>query len=65
MADLRRILAGREALYARADVTVDTAGIGIEESLHRLAAAVSSRPHPAVGRSSSNCRTAPANCSQR
>ncbi len=41
MADLRRILAGREALYARADVAVDTAGIGIEESLQRLAAAAS------------------------
>jgi XRE family aerobic/anaerobic benzoate catabolism transcriptional regulator len=40
MADLRRILAGREAFYARADVTVDTAGIDIEESLRRLTAAV-------------------------
>ncbi len=40
MADLHRILATRAPLYARADATVDTAAIGIEESLRRLAAAV-------------------------
>jgi len=40
MADLRRILAGREALYAKADATVDTAGRTIEESLAALRAAI-------------------------
>ncbi|HUZ72833.1 MAG TPA: helix-turn-helix transcriptional regulator [Stellaceae bacterium] len=40
MADLRRILAGREALYARADATVDTAGVGVAEGLRRLKEAV-------------------------
>jgi XRE family transcriptional regulator, aerobic/anaerobic benzoate catabolism transcriptional regulator len=40
MADLRRILATREPLYARADATVDTAGIGVDESLRRLEVAV-------------------------
>jgi len=41
MADLRRILATREPLYARADTTVDTAGTDVAESLRRLEAAVS------------------------
>jgi XRE family aerobic/anaerobic benzoate catabolism transcriptional regulator len=40
MADLRRILAGRAALYAKADAAVDTAGRTIEESLAELARAV-------------------------
>ena len=40
MADLRRILLGRDALYAKADAVVDTAAATIEESLARLAAAV-------------------------
>jgi len=40
MADLERILAGREALYARADAQVDTAGHSVEEALEALAAAV-------------------------
>jgi XRE family transcriptional regulator, aerobic/anaerobic benzoate catabolism transcriptional regulator len=40
MEDLRRILAGRRALYARADRTVDTAGKSIEQSLAELNAAV-------------------------
>jgi XRE family aerobic/anaerobic benzoate catabolism transcriptional regulator len=39
MADLERILAGREALYARADAQVDTAGRSVEEALEALAAA--------------------------
>jgi XRE family aerobic/anaerobic benzoate catabolism transcriptional regulator len=40
MEDLRRILAGRRALYARADRTVDTAGKSVEQSLAELSAAV-------------------------
>lgn len=40
MADLRRILLGRDALYAKADAIVDTAAATIEESLTRLTAAV-------------------------
>jgi len=40
MDDLRRILAGREALYGQADRTVDTAGRTIEESLGNLRHAV-------------------------
>lgn len=44
MADLEQILAGRNALYAKADAAVDTAGATVEESFARLyavAAAVS------------------------
>jgi XRE family transcriptional regulator, aerobic/anaerobic benzoate catabolism transcriptional regulator len=40
MADLRRILAGRDALYAKADARVDTAGTTIEASFARLRAAM-------------------------
>jgi XRE family aerobic/anaerobic benzoate catabolism transcriptional regulator len=40
MADLRRILAGREALYSKADAVIDTAGKTVEESLAALRAAV-------------------------
>jgi XRE family transcriptional regulator, aerobic/anaerobic benzoate catabolism transcriptional regulator len=40
MDDLRRILAGREALYSKADVIVDTAGKTVEASLAELTAAV-------------------------
>jgi XRE family transcriptional regulator, aerobic/anaerobic benzoate catabolism transcriptional regulator len=40
MADLRRILAGREALYAKADARVDTTGATIAASLKRLKAAL-------------------------
>jgi hypothetical protein len=36
MEDLRRILAGREALYGQADRTVDTAGRTVEASLEAL-----------------------------
>jgi XRE family aerobic/anaerobic benzoate catabolism transcriptional regulator len=36
MADLRAILAGREALYARADLTLDTSGQKVERSLDEL-----------------------------
>jgi XRE family aerobic/anaerobic benzoate catabolism transcriptional regulator len=43
MDDLRRILAGREALYAQADVTIDTAGQTVEQSLSGLARAVAPR----------------------
>ena len=39
MDDLRRILAGRAPLYAKADATVDTAGEAPEEALRRLIAA--------------------------
>ena len=38
MQDLRAILASREALYARADFTVDTSGRSVEESLRDLLA---------------------------
>lgn len=40
MVDLRRILAGREALYAKADGQVDTTGGTVAASLKRLKAAV-------------------------
>jgi XRE family aerobic/anaerobic benzoate catabolism transcriptional regulator len=36
MVDLRAILAGREALYARADLTLDTSGRKVERSLDEL-----------------------------
>jgi XRE family aerobic/anaerobic benzoate catabolism transcriptional regulator len=38
--DIRRILASRESLYARADAVVDTAARGIQQSLRDLARAV-------------------------
>ncbi|MBV8650461.1 MAG: helix-turn-helix transcriptional regulator [Alphaproteobacteria bacterium] len=40
MEDLRRILAGREALYSKADAVVDTAGKTVAESLAALQKAV-------------------------
>ena len=40
MEDLRRILAAREPLYARADAIVDTSGERFERSLARLTAAI-------------------------
>jgi XRE family transcriptional regulator, aerobic/anaerobic benzoate catabolism transcriptional regulator len=40
MEDLRRILAGREALYSKADARVDTAGKTTPQSLKELKAAV-------------------------
>jgi XRE family transcriptional regulator, aerobic/anaerobic benzoate catabolism transcriptional regulator len=40
MEDLRRILEGRHALYAKADAVVDTAGKSVAESLRQLKAAV-------------------------
>jgi XRE family aerobic/anaerobic benzoate catabolism transcriptional regulator len=43
MDDLRRILAGRETLYAQADVTIDTAGRTVEQSLSGLVRAVQPR----------------------
>ena len=45
MADLKRILAQREALYARADLAFDTAGKTAEQASAELAAAL--RSHPA------------------
>ena len=42
MEDLRRILAGRAALYGQADVVVDTAGATAEQSLAELRRAVTS-----------------------
>jgi XRE family aerobic/anaerobic benzoate catabolism transcriptional regulator len=36
MADLRTILAGRAALYAKADARVDTAGASVAASFKRL-----------------------------
>jgi len=44
MADLRRILAGRNALYAKADATVDTSGKPVETSLRELLTAVDGQP---------------------
>jgi len=41
MGDLNRILAAREPLYRKADVTLDTAGESPEQSLAKLRAAVS------------------------
>ena len=46
MHDLRRILAGRAALYGQADVTVDTAGRSVEQSLADLRRALSAPPRP-------------------
>jgi XRE family aerobic/anaerobic benzoate catabolism transcriptional regulator len=40
MDDLRRILTGRTALYAKADAAVDTAGRDIEASFSDLLAAL-------------------------
>ena len=40
MEDLRRILAGRHALYAKADATIDTAGKTVEQSLDNLRTAI-------------------------
>jgi XRE family aerobic/anaerobic benzoate catabolism transcriptional regulator len=40
MEDLRRILAGRNALYAKADAKIDTAGKTVEQSFAELKAAV-------------------------
>lgn len=40
MEDLRRILAGREALYSKADARIDTAGKPTAQSLRELKAAV-------------------------
>jgi XRE family aerobic/anaerobic benzoate catabolism transcriptional regulator len=40
MADLERILAGREALYGKADAQVDTAARSIEEALEALSSAL-------------------------
>jgi XRE family aerobic/anaerobic benzoate catabolism transcriptional regulator len=40
MEDLRRILEGRAALYSKADVTVETAGKSVEQSLTLLKAAL-------------------------
>jgi XRE family transcriptional regulator, aerobic/anaerobic benzoate catabolism transcriptional regulator len=40
MDDLRRILASRSALYAKADATVDTAGKAVDECLRELEAAI-------------------------
>ena len=40
MADLERILAGREAMYGRADATVHTSGCSVDSALNELAGAV-------------------------
>jgi XRE family transcriptional regulator, aerobic/anaerobic benzoate catabolism transcriptional regulator len=44
MADLRRILAGRDTLYRRADATIDTSGRAVTESLAALRAAITPSP---------------------
>jgi XRE family aerobic/anaerobic benzoate catabolism transcriptional regulator len=41
MDDLRRILAGRDALYSKADAVVDTARKTVEQSLAELKAVIS------------------------
>ncbi len=40
MEDLRRILAGRHALYSKADTRIDTGGKGVEQAFRELRAAV-------------------------
>jgi hypothetical protein len=40
MDDLRAILASREALYAQADIQLDTTGRSVEETVAALVAAV-------------------------
>lgn len=40
MEDLKRILAGRVAMYSKADVAIDTSGKSVDESLARLVEAV-------------------------
>ena len=40
MDDLRRILEGRAAFYSKADLTIDTSGQDLEESLRQLRAGV-------------------------
>jgi XRE family aerobic/anaerobic benzoate catabolism transcriptional regulator len=42
MADLERILAGREALYQKADATIDTAGRSVDSTLEELARTIPS-----------------------
>jgi len=44
MEDLRKILEGRQALYSKADATVDTAGKSVEASLRALDAAIAAKP---------------------
>ncbi len=44
MADLRRILAGREAFYAKADFVLDTSGETVAASLRRLRSLVAAPP---------------------
>jgi len=44
MEDLRKILEGRQALYSKADATVDTAGKSVEASLRALEAAIGAKP---------------------
>jgi XRE family transcriptional regulator, aerobic/anaerobic benzoate catabolism transcriptional regulator len=48
MDDLRRILAGRAALYSKADAVVDTAGKTVEQSIKELKAATSPSPTTAL-----------------
>ena len=44
MEDLRRILESREPLYRKADVTVDTSGASVDESIAKLKAALQAAP---------------------
>jgi XRE family transcriptional regulator, aerobic/anaerobic benzoate catabolism transcriptional regulator len=44
MSDLKRILAEREALYAKADIQIDTAGRTVEENLKTLIQALRDTP---------------------
>ncbi|HEU4457503.1 MAG TPA: helix-turn-helix transcriptional regulator [Methylibium sp.] len=50
MDDLRRILAGRAALYGKADLTIDTGGLDAETACRRLLAALPRSLRPAVSR---------------
>jgi len=43
MADLKRILDGRAAFYAKADLRLDTAGLALDEASRALAALVAGR----------------------
>ena len=49
MADLQRILAGREPLYRRADAEVDTSGAPVAETLGRLLTAIPAPPAANAG----------------
>jgi len=48
MDDLKRILAARDAMYRRANITIDTSGETVDESFAKLRAAIASAFAPAA-----------------